>query len=86
MKNSRKQIDEIDDQIIQLLAKRQKIILEIAKYKKENNIDILDRGREEQILAKIAQLAKKEGLDPESINPIFEIMFEWSRNIQDEIN
>ena len=42
----RKLIDQIDDQIISLYEKRMNLVKVIYRYKKENNIDILDSSRE----------------------------------------
>ncbi len=38
----RKQIDKIDEELINVLAKRINIVREIGKYKKENGIPPLD--------------------------------------------
>ena len=41
----RKQIDEIDEQLLTILAKRNRISMEIGTYKKENNMPVLQTGR-----------------------------------------
>ena len=46
----RKLIDQIDDQIISLYEKRMNLVKVIYRYKKENNIDILDSSRETRML------------------------------------
>lgn len=46
----RNKIDEIDDEFTKLFNERFKIIEEIIKYKKENNLPILDSNREKEIL------------------------------------
>ncbi len=53
LKQYRKQIDEIDSQLWQLLEQRFTISDAIGKYKKANKLDVLDNEREQQILKQI---------------------------------
>ncbi|MBO7325783.1 MAG: bifunctional 3-deoxy-7-phosphoheptulonate synthase/chorismate mutase type II, partial [Bacteroidales bacterium] len=48
----RKQIDECDNDLIQLLAKRMRVCREIGTYKKEHGVNILQTGRYNEILDK----------------------------------
>lgn len=48
----RKRIDEIDSKIIELYEERMEIVKDVIKYKIENNIDVLDSGRENLMLKK----------------------------------
>ena len=48
LEQSRKTIDEIDSQLTKLFAERMSCAAEIAAYKKENNLPVLDAGRERQ--------------------------------------
>jgi 3-deoxy-D-arabino-heptulosonate 7-phosphate (DAHP) synthase len=48
----RRQIDECDDSIIEILAKRMRICREIGIYKKEHNITILQTARYREIIEK----------------------------------
>ena len=43
----RNQIDQIDKEMAVLFEKRMKIVKQIGEYKKENNLPILDKKREE---------------------------------------
>ncbi len=55
LSESRKRIDEIDDQILSLYEERIKIATDIAEYKIENHRPVLDRRREDEKLAKLSQ-------------------------------
>ena len=46
----RKQIDEIDEQIVNLLAKRMQVVEKVGKYKKENNLPPLDKRRWQEVI------------------------------------
>lgn len=58
----RHHIDEIDEQIIQLIAKRMDIAREIGQHKKDNNIAILQMSRWEKVLNKRMSYAQSKGL------------------------
>lgn len=50
LESLRKQIDEIDSSIINLLAKRMKVVKKVGEYKKTNNIPSFDKKRWQEIL------------------------------------
>ena len=60
LKNIRKNIDEIDEEIVQLLCKRFAFCSEVANYKMQNNLAILDESREEKKLDDICKCAGTE--------------------------
>ena len=67
LKIYRKEIDEIDKELIKLYERRLNISYDIGKYKVENNIPILNKEREEEIIKKnlngISQSDKKEYIE-----------------------
>ncbi|MCB2291094.1 chorismate mutase [Clostridium sp. CS001] len=52
LKVLRSEIDDIDSKLIELFEQRMKVALSIAKYKKENNMDILNESREQEVIAR----------------------------------
>lgn len=50
LKELRKQINEIDDEILSLYLKRMNISKQIGQYKKEHNLPIYDTKREEELI------------------------------------
>ena len=84
MKEIRSQIDNIDREIIHLLGKRKRLIIKIAEFKKIHNLPIRDPKREEEVMNQLEIMAEKEGLNPEYIKPIFEVILKWSRKIQQD--
>jgi monofunctional chorismate mutase len=53
----RKEIDEIDDELIPLLLKRMSVSEKVAKYKVERGMPVLNSEREQQILDDVAKNA-----------------------------
>ena len=56
----RNEIDSIDEELVSLFIRRMNCAEEVAKYKKENNLPILDASRERALLNKISDLAGEE--------------------------
>ena len=44
------QIDQIDQNLLQLFEQRMEIVKGVAAYKKENNLPIFHKDREDQII------------------------------------
>ena len=76
----REEIDEIDNQLIQLFAKRMETVAQVAEYKKNNNLPIFHSGREREILNRISLLVK----DDMSVyaRMLYNTLFDISRSYQ----
>ncbi len=81
----RKQIDEVDDALIELLAKRMRVCREIGQYKKEHGMTILQTTRYSEILDKRGAQGSLCGIGPDCVKKIFEAIHEESVNQQMEI-
>ena len=77
----RRKIDDVDRQLTALFIERMRISEKIGRWKKENNIPILDRQREEEKL-KAIQAACPEELR-EDVRTLYETLFTLSRNCQE---
>ena len=66
----RKQIDEIDEQLLTILAKRMRISKEIGTYKKEHNMPILQSGRYNDILENRAKQGQAMNLSADFVTEI----------------
>lgn len=82
IKEHRKQIDEIDNQILELLKERFEISKKIGKYKKQNNLPIRNKKREKQLLEKNKNKAKDFNLKPDFVKKLFRLVLKESRRIQ----
>ena len=78
----RKEIDEIDEQLIPLLIKRMKVAENVAKYKIENNIPVLNAAREQEILDKVEAECGEYG---NTIKTIYSATMDASRALQHKI-
>lgn len=81
----RKQIDEIDNQIMDILAKRMRVCREIGHYKKEHGMTIVQTSRYSEILDRRGAQASLCGINPGCVRLIFEAIHEESVAQQVEI-
>lgn len=81
----RKQIDEIDDALIDLLAKRMRVSREIGQYKKEHGMTIVQTSRYSEILDKRGAQGSLMGIGADCIKQIFESIHEESVRQQVEV-
>jgi chorismate mutase/prephenate dehydratase len=78
---SRKCIDEIDSQIVELFEKRMDLANEVAKYKMETGKPVFDKEREEQKLANLAALSHGE-FNERAVKELFSQIMSISRKYQ----
>ncbi len=81
----RNQIDECDNTLIEILAKRMRVAREIGTYKKEHGMTILQTGRYNEILEKRGSQGALCGMDADFIKKVFEAIHEESVRQQMEI-
>jgi isochorismate pyruvate lyase len=60
----RDRIDDVDRRLVAILAERSRLVGEVVRYKRAQHMGVVDRGREDIMLAKIADTARAAGLDP----------------------
>ena len=81
----RKQIDELDNQLMDLLAKRMRVCREIGQYKKEHNMTVLQTARYNEILEKRGAQGALCGMSAKFVSKVFEEVHEESVRQQMEI-
>ena len=77
----RRAIDEIDRQILELLAARVRVVLAVGDYQRRNGVAVYDPERERNLLARLASLAP-EPLDGDTVRRIFERLIDESRRLE----
>ncbi len=77
----RKEIDEIDKELVALFEKRMKIVTDIAYYKLRNDMEVFDRGRENLLLDKVDGYLENKELS-EDLNLFFKNVMDISKNYQ----
>lgn len=80
----RKQIDDIDDSLVKLFLKRMDLVSKVADYKIKNDIDVLVKSREEQIISRHTENIEDEAVKGH-IKEFLEDLMYISRKAQKEI-
>jgi chorismate mutase/prephenate dehydrogenase len=78
----RAMIDAVDHEVLQLLARRNALVGEIAACKREHGLAIRDRQREREIIGDRRQRASGLGLSPEVIESMYRLVLWASRDRQ----
>jgi len=78
----RTKIDAVDDQLLELFLQRMELSEEVAAYKNEHHLPILNKTREREILAKVTEKAGEKEL---YAYHLFSTLFELARSRQAEL-
>ncbi|NIQ37617.1 MAG: chorismate synthase [Proteobacteria bacterium] len=78
----RAEIDSVDRQMIQLLARRNEISAKIGRYKREKGLKIRDPDRERTLLKERMTWATEVGINRELVQDLFHRIMKTSRGIQ----
>lgn len=88
----RNEINNIDEELLNLLKKRMQISVNVGKYKKENNIPILNSKREDEVIKKVVNLNHSNtimdmnenniSLDDNFIESIWKNIMDYSKTLQ----
>lgn len=81
LKELRLEIDKIDDGLVKLFCQRMEVAAQIADYKKEQSLPILNVMRERE---KLREVAEKAGAGMENYTRVlYSLLFELSRSYQE---
>ena len=81
----RTEINNIDEELISLLIKRMKISIKVGEYKKQNQLEILNSNRENEVIERLNLVAKKDKeliLDDGLITNLWKIIMDYSKKLQ----
>lgn len=80
----RTQIDNVDDQILELLAQRTELVEQIKEIKRLNKIDTLQASRFQEMLDRLQEQARAAGVDPKLVHDIWHAIHENSLRQQNQ--
>lgn len=81
LKELRKEIDLIDNQLIDLFIKRFNLSIEVKKVKQENNILVLDSKREQEIIEKVKSINANDNIK-NAIEEVYLTILNSSKKLQ----
>lgn len=82
LKKLRRQIDQIDNQIVSLLSQRLVLVEKIAHLKTSIDLGIEDKEREKEVLENINKKAEKFNLSTKFIGKVFKLIIRESKRVE----
>lgn len=78
----REEIEEIDAEIVESIARRTYVVESIAEVKEERGMEIHDPEREQIVLDRVAERAETLDVDPDDVREVFELLMDISKKEQ----
>lgn len=82
---SRKRIDEIDNDLVDLIHERTSLAKSIVMAKEFLGMEIYDKNREKDVHAQVLKLANEKDIDEDILSQIMNMLTILSKNKQKEI-
>jgi len=79
----RQAIERLDEELIDLLARRLALAAEIGRAKRRLGLPVLDPAREAEVVRRGAGLARERGVDPELVRDLLWRIIAQARVVQD---
>jgi len=83
MKPFRERINTLDDQIVDMLVERYKIIREVGTFKEENNIPTVVEERVKEVINRVGDRAGEDYED--IVCEIYALMIAIAHDLEDEV-
>lgn len=81
----RKQVDNIDNELLEVLNKRMRVTDEIGQFKKEHRMPVIQSGRYDDLMSRRVKLAQEMGMSSDFMRKILSAIHEESVRRQVEI-
>ena len=78
----RQRLDEIDEEIVKLLAERFKIVRDIATIKLKLNLPVIDQSREDEVKKRWIELSSKLSIPTQLTLKILDVILQYSKVVQ----
>jgi chorismate mutase len=85
LKRSRREIDRIDREILDLISSRTSLAREIAEAKLALGMDIFDPERELEIIERTRRIARAYGINEDKLIQLMKILMDLSKTEQKEL-
>ncbi len=79
-------LNEIDQSIVALIAKRQSVVEQIGQTKRSSGLATRDYGRERQVLENARDHAEAAGVDPTLVEAVMSLLIDGSLQSQEQAN
>ncbi|HEX4436149.1 MAG TPA: chorismate mutase [Solirubrobacteraceae bacterium] len=81
----RRRLDVLDEEIVRLLGERFQVCREVADYKRDNEIPMMQPDRVTQVRARYAERGEVAGLPSDFSSSFFELLIDATCRMEDEL-
>ena len=81
----RVELDLLDEQLVALLGRRYAICRDVARFKKEHKIPMMQSGRVAAVKERCARLGEAHDVDPSFVGRLYALIIGESCRLEDEI-
>jgi chorismate mutase len=81
----RERLNRIDEQLITALGERYEVCRAVAKFKKENNIPMMQPARVEEVKNRCAAMAEHKNVNPEFVRNLYGLIIAEACRLEDSI-
>jgi len=85
LEGARAQIEEIDARILELVARRVGLALDVLEAKQERGLPVEDPAQGERVLERVTDMALERGLDVGPVRELFSILIRMNLEKQLEL-
>jgi chorismate mutase/prephenate dehydrogenase len=65
LRRLRTEIEDVDEELVQLIGRRRELVLAVGRIKQELGLPVLDPPREARVVRRVAEVARRLGVDEE---------------------
>jgi len=80
----REEIEDIDREIVELIAQRTYVAESVARVKREHDIPTTDESQEEAVMERAGENAERFGVDSNLVKAVFRLLIELNKVEQRE--
>jgi chorismate mutase-like protein len=81
----RNRIDEVDEEILRLIAERGEVAREVGRYKRDAGIPMMQPDRITEVLRRTAEIAEQHGTDSAFARRLFELIIDETCRVEDDV-
>jgi len=82
IKSLRDRINDFDNSIIEILARRMKVVKKVGEFKKKYNLPLCDVKRQAEVLDIRIKQGKNVGLNEKFVKELYNLIFDEARRLQ----
>jgi chorismate mutase-like protein len=81
----RKELNSLDEQLVRLIAQRIDVCRNVALYKRESGIPMMQPQRVDEVKSRCANMGAELHVNPEFMRKLYSVIIEETCRVEDEI-